>query len=410
MKAWLLAVWVTFTLSAADERQLALSLKAQSDFERVQLSPRAALADAETCQQSQAASLSVSLPEELSLLHFRKGWCALAAATLTGNQKQFADAVTEFDQAVAAWPSRMRKSPKNAPPEPVSDGLRVLAAIARLQTGTEPGPTLADILRSPSCNSNLMSAEFCGQILKTGSLWLGWLALRDGRLDEAARVLSGSTDSGWSQWVQGRRSFEAGSYPQAVTSYASAIGIWRAEWGQPTLLRALGPHPSVPVALTDLGGAQLLAGDLQGSIRTLDSAIKADDHQARALFLRARAKELSGKGDAALADYNLASRTAFASAPDLASGEAHLYRGILMYRRKDYERAEDEFSTALNFEITPALRADASAWRHLAAVAAGGCTSARASLEASMARVSPFFPKTEARSLAAACVLNSRAL
>jgi Flp pilus assembly protein TadD len=352
----------------------------------------------------------VSLPEELSLLHFRKGWCALAAATLTGNQKQFADAVTEFDQAVAAWPLRMRKSSKNAVPEPVSDGLRVMTAIARLQTGTDPGPMLADVLRSPNCSSNLISAEFCGQILKTGTLWLGWLALRDGRLDEAVRVLSSSSESGWSQWVQGRRRFDAGSYPEAVTGYADAIGIWRAQWEQPTLLRALGPHPSVPVALTDLGGAQLLAGDLPGAIRTLDSAIKADDHQARAFFLRARAKELSGKGDAALTDYNLASRTAFASSQDLASGEAHLYRGILMYRRKDYERAEDEFSTALNFEITPALRADASAWRHLAVVANGGCTSARESLETAMTRVSPFFPKTEARSLTAACVLNSRAL
>ena len=81
-----------------------------------------------------------------------------------------------------------------------------------------------------------------------------------------------------------------------------------------------------------------------------------------------------------------------------------------MYRRKEYERAEDEFSTALNFEITPALHADAAAWRHLAAVAGGGGASARESVDSSITRVSPFFPKAEARSLASACVLNSRAL
>jgi tetratricopeptide (TPR) repeat protein len=410
MKAILIALWVTFTLSAADERQLALALKAQSDFDRVQLSARPPLADAETCQQSEAAALAWSLPEDQSTLHFRKGWCALAAAVATANQNEFANAAAEFEQGVAAWPARSRRNPKKVAPEPLNSGLRVLVAIARLQTGVEFGPGLAEALNSPNCASNVMTAEFCGRMLDTGRLWMGWIALRDGRLEEAARLVAASPDSGWSQWVQGRRSFDVGSYSEAAANYAKAIDIWKAEWPQPTLVRALGPRPTVSVALADLGGAQLLAGDLANAIRTLDSAIKADGSQARAFFLRARAKELVGQGDAALGDYNLAARTAFAGAKDLASGEAHLYRGILMYRRKDFAHAEDEFATALNFEIAPPLRADASAWRHLAAVADGGCGSARESLEDSMSRVSPFFPKSEARSLASACVLNSRAL
>ena len=110
-----------------------------------------------------------------------------------------------------------------------------------------------------------------------------------------------------------------------------------------------------------------------------------------------------GRKDEALADYNLASRTAFAAAQDLASGEAHLYRGIVLYRRKDYARAEDEFASALNFEMTGALRPDARAWRHLAAVAGGSCGSARQSLNLALPAVSPFFPRDEARSLASAC-------
>ena len=125
--------------------------------------------------------------------------------------------------------------------------------------------------------------------------------------------------------------------------------------------------------------------------------------ERRALFLRGRAKELGGQGDAALADYNLASRTALATAKDLASGEAHLYRGIALYRSKDFPHAEDEFSSALNFEIAPPLRADATAWRRLAAVAGGSCASASAFLDGSLAKVSPFFPKNEARALAAGC-------
>jgi hypothetical protein len=107
--------------------------------------------------------------------------------------------------------------------------------------------------------------------------------------------------------------------------------------------------------------------------------------------------------DEALADYNLASRTAFAAARDLASGEAHLYRGIVLYRRQDFAGAEEEFSSALNFEMTGALRPDARAWRHLAAMAAGSCGLARQSLNLALAAVSPFFPQAEARALASAC-------
>ncbi len=208
--------------------------------------------------------------------------------------------------------------------------------------------------------------------------------------------------------AQARRSFDAGSYADAASGYARAIEIWKSIWVQPSILRALGPHPNVPVALADLGGAQLLAGDPAAAIRTLDISIKADpsdaaDERCSCRRGRRRARELSGQNDAALADYNLASRTAFAAAQDLASGEAHLYRGILFYRRKDFAHAEDEFSSALNFEVTPSLRQDATAWRHLSAVAGGSCVSAREFLDGSLARVSPFFPKQEARSLAAAC-------
>jgi Tfp pilus assembly protein PilF len=112
---------------------------------------------------------------------------------------------------------------------------------------------------------------------------------------------------------------------------------------------------------------------------------------------------LAGQPDLALSDYNLASRTAFANAKDLASGEAHLYRGIFLYRRKDYARAEDEFSSALNFEVPAAIRSDAVAWRHLAAVAGGSCATEREFLARSLADVSPYFPKAEARAIVASC-------
>jgi tetratricopeptide (TPR) repeat protein len=138
----------------------------------------------------------------------------------------------------------------------------------------------------------------------------------------------------------------------------------------------------------------------------LDAALKADPSLARAAYLRARVDELAGNTAQAMTEYNLASRTAFANAKELASGEAHLYRGILMYRRKDYGHAEDEFASALNFDISLALRPDAVAWRHMAAVASGSCTLSRKFLEESLAQVSPYFPKAEARAVAATCPLT----
>jgi len=212
-------------------------------------------------------------------------------------------------------------------------------------------------------------------------------------------------ETGWSQWVEGRRVFDLGNYAGAVREYGGAIRVWKAAWEArpPALMVSLGPAPDLPVALADLGGAQLLAGDAKAAIASLDASIKADPANPRAYYRRARAREIAGQAELALADYGMASRTAFANAKDLASGEAHLYRGIMLYRRKDFARAEDEFASALNFEIAGPQRGDAEAWRHLAAVAGGACGVARESLDRSLAGASPYFPRDEARQLEASC-------
>ena len=410
MKVCALALLATFILLAADKRQAATALKAQSDFERVESVSRPRIPDAEVCMQSQAAALSVSSPEERSLLFYRKGYCNFAGAAASEDPRQFLAAAAEFDKAIEVWPDRIRKSPKHAPPEPVSAALRVFAGIARLHAASGAVSAgarqeIASALESPSCKSDLMPATFCAELLAGGAQWLGWIALRGNQLDEAARHFSRTPGSGWSVWVQGRRDFDNARYGPAAAQYAQAIDRWKRIWqGEgPTFLQALGPRPQYASALADWGGARLLAGDLPGAMLTLDASIQADSASPYALFLRARAKELAGSKDAALADYNLASRFAFAAALDLASGEAHLYRGIVLYRRQDFARAEEEFSSALNFEMTGALLPDARAWRHLAAVAGGACGEARQSLNLALAKVSPFFPRDEARSLASAC-------
>jgi tetratricopeptide (TPR) repeat protein len=415
MKACALALLATSTLLASDHQSLVLALKAQSDFERVASQWRPRIPDAEVCVQSQVAALAVSPPEERSLLYYRNGYCAFAGAEVTGNAREFAAAVESFDKAIAAWPERIRKSAKHAPPEPVLGALRVFAAIARLHGAGEAGVAadarreIAAALESPSCTSNLMPAAFCAEVLAGGARWLGWMALRDNELDVAARRFSQAPDSGWSEWVQGRREYDNARFGAAAAQYAKAIDKWKRIWqGEgPTLPQALGPRPQLASALADWGGARLLAGDLPGAILTLDASIQADSASPFALFLRARAKELAGQQDAALADYNLASRTAFAAAVDLASGEAHLYHGIVLYRRQDFARAEEEFASALNFEMTGALRPDASAWRYLSVVAGGSCGTARESLSLALVGVSPFFPRDEAHARASACGAES---
>jgi len=402
MRVCLIIAYTAATLAAADEQRLALAIQALSQFDTVEQAAPPDLGDAIACTQAQAALLPVALPEELAPIHYRKGVCLLAAAAITHNAAEFTDAAAEFDKAIEAWPARARTAGKKLPPEPLPSGPRVLAAIARLETGGRPAlsPNLDEA--APVCSPSLMSAAFCTELTKTARQWLGWLALDRDDLAEAARDFSGSAGTGWSAFVAGREAFQTGHYQEAAADYRQAVDLAR-QGPSPSPLGRLAPRPDLPSELIELGGAQLLGGDARAAIATLDEAVRTAPESARALFLRARARETAGQTEAALSDYNLASRTAFASAADLASGEAHLYRGILLYRRKDYSHAEDEFSSALNFEIPGGLRADAVAWRHLAAVAAGSCATSRQYLERSLAAASPYFPKAEARNLMALC-------
>jgi tetratricopeptide (TPR) repeat protein len=411
MTVWVLTILGASALFAADEQQLALALKAQTDFDRVELAAVPQLKDTSACVLSQAAVLPVTVAPELPLIHFRKGYCTLAGAALTRNAAQFTEAATEFEKGIESWPPRYPTSGKLRAVDPVSSGLYVLAAVSRLEAGADEAgtdrakQTLASALSARTCSSTIMPAALCGSLLEVGKEWLGWIALQRGEIYDAAVQLAGANESGWSQWSEGKRAFRDRNYAEAMSQYRKAIAIWEpARHREPSsLVSRLRPTPDLAKAYADLGGAELLAGDRAAAIASLNQAAKEDPADARSMYLRARAKELSGQMEAALADYNLASRNAFAAAKELASGDAHLYRGILMFRRKDFARAEDEFGSALNFEISPSLRSDAVAWRHMAAVATGSCDSSRQLLERALETVTPYFPKEEARTLVSSC-------
>jgi tetratricopeptide (TPR) repeat protein len=420
MSVSLLTLLAATALFAADEQQVALMLKAQSDFDRVQLAAVPPLRDTAACIQTQAAMLPVALPEDLPLVHFRKGYCTLAEATITHDQADFRAAATEFEKAIETWPGRVAAMvKKKLPAEPVSSGLRVLAQVARLDAGgmddtalERAGRELAAAAETRSCPPGVMTVGLCGSVLDTGRQWQGWLELRRGNFTEAARDFSPATAPGWAAWARGKYVFRDRNYTAAASEYRKAVNDWQARRGQESmpLLERIAPPVELASAYTELGGAQFLAGDRTGAIATLNQAVKAAPLNARALFLRARAKESTGQGDAALTDYSLAARTAFASAQDLSSGEGHLYRGILLYRRKSFAQAEEEFSNALNFNIPADVRADAVAWRRMAAVAGGSCLAGRTFLAEALPKASPYFPSDEADALLAACETSARAV
>jgi tetratricopeptide (TPR) repeat protein len=412
MRVPILTLAAVLVLQAADDRQLALALQAQSDFDRVEAEATAQPRDTAACIQSQAAFLPVAAPEERSLILFRKGYCALASAAIAQDPTQFSDAAVSFEQAIETWPARVAAASKqHLPPPQVPSALRVFSAVSRLEQNAPVGvidtheAQLAAAVDHPTCAAVVMAPDSCQAAVQLGNLWLGWIALQRGDSIAAARRFAGATLTGWPQWLDGRQAFGAGDYQKAASRYGEAIDIWRkAERDQtlPTMQR-LNPRPDMAATLTAFGEAQLLAGNATEAIETLTAAMKADPSKARPVYLRARAKGAAGHADSALADYNLASRTAFAAAAGRSSGEAHLYQGILLYQRKDWPRAEDEFADALNFDIPAAMKSDATAWRHLAAVASGSCGASREYLERSLAAVSPDFPKDDAQSAMAAC-------
>ncbi len=408
MNVRLLTFLAGSVLFAADEQRLALVLKSQTDFERVFLPPAPQLHDTNACIQTQASMIPIATPEELPIFRFRKAYCTLAQASITGEAASYSQAAAEFDKSIEAWPGRNASFGKKRPPEPLPAALPVLASIARLKAGNGDGKEIAPAVTAHACPESVIPAARCDAILQTGREWLGWMALRHEDIDAAA--LGFPPASPWANWVAGKQAFRGRNYKEAAAAYRRAVDGWdaQARASEPPLLQRLSPPADLSDAYAELGGAQFLAGDSAGAIATLNQAIRQDSTNARALFLRARAKETAGQTAAAIADYSLAARNALAKSED-QSGEAHLYRGISLYRRKEYAAAEDEFANALNVGILGAARGDAAAWRRLAAVASGSCGEARKDLEDSLPAASPYFPRDEARKAMAACATATTA-
>lgn len=392
--------WILFlaaTAAWAGDAAVALALKAQTDFDRVELAPLPRLEDTMRCTQSQAEALPVARPADLPVAYYRKGYCEL----LEGDNRA---AAGDLARALGAWPNRGT--------EPVSAGLQVLSAVARLRAGVDAGELdgiragLAEAENSSVCLSTIMSPGRCRELVDLGRLWLGWLAARDHRDGEASRYFAAFPQTAWPAWIGARQALEARRYADAAGLLRQAVEMWRRQerFPQAGILAMLGPASELRDAIFLLARTEFLAGQYKAALGDFEAAIKADPGNAQALYLRGRTREALGEGEGALTDYQLASRLAFAH-PDRpeATALAHYYRGVWQYRRKSWAQAEDEFASALNSAGDPALRADISAWRYLAAVAGGACQASVASLEQAAGSASDLFPREEARQRLRSC-------
>jgi hypothetical protein len=404
MRILLLALLIATSLEAADQQKLALETAADADFARVASGIVADFSFATKCVQSEAMAAAVATREQVPEVTFRKAFCQLAAAAATGDRASFEKAADTFDDAIAdaQSPAGKQKIPVLAPPT-----WHILAAVARLNAGAE-GDSEENRLRVAidAANCRGVPPQLCQSIQQLGSAWLGRIALVNGDRPAASRWFANSDVPEWKAWASGRQAYEVRNYREAAVEYGRAIGLWRARLPS-SLSEQLNPRPEMSRALTDWGGAQLASGDAAAALANFDAAIKADKANARAYYLRALAEQRSGREGAATEDFDLASRAALAQTGADATARAHFYRGIVFYRRKEFVRAEQEFSSALSVDGSTDWQADARAWRFLAAVAGGACGASRENLGRAEGSASPYFPKQLADAAMAACPVTS---
>lgn len=404
--------WLALLAAAvglSDSRSLAL--KAKADFEKVESSPSPVLKDAVSCMESQAEALSTTRPRDLHATHYRRGYCALIAGAASGDRANYGQAALEFKESLASWPEK----------QPAPSGVRVLYAISRLERGQNADGIRDEDLRQaaqdlqtaatkPTCpGTSVMPSSLCQKLVNSAKLWLGWIAYRDGNLSEATRIFQSFPQSTWNVWISGRQAFAEQRWAESANLLVTALQAWSQpqESSSAGISGIVDPVPDPARAHYDVGAAYFLAKDYERAISSLDESVKINAGNPDAIFLRGRARELLGQREAALADYELASQTVV-SGPDAQSGNGqnHFYKGVFLFRRNEFDRAESEFAGALNAGSAGVSKADIVAWRNLAAVAGGACQASASLLTNAAQSASDFFPRSEAEQALLGCRLK----
>jgi tetratricopeptide (TPR) repeat protein len=383
--------------------------KAKLDFEKVDAQPIPDVAATAGCVQSNAAALPVTRPEERYLVYYRKGYCELFGGVLTGASDNFQAAVRDFTEAVASWP-------KKAPTRPPV-GLRALIEIAKLEQGrmADSYPDLARdleaVIAEQSCSPTpVMAATFCKALIETARTWLAWLAYRKNDFTESARVLEPLAQpdrmSPWAIWISGRLAQQQNRAAEAASLYEKTLAAWSAAERStaPDVVTLLGPKLDVGSIHFQLALVDYSLQRYDSAITHFDIALKISPRNSYAIFLRARSKEALHLNAPAMDDYAQAAQTARGSNDAIWNvGQAHYYRGLLLYQARDYTRAEGEFSNALGGRLGEVAQADVSAWQAMAAVAGAGCKSSVDLLESAAKAASSQFPKAQADAMIFDC-------
>src|SRR5262245_60161383 len=175
-----------------------------------------------SCAQSNAAAVAVVRAEEKYLPYYRKGYCELFGALVSGNADAFQAAAKDFTEAIANWPKKMGVTPPS--------GLRALAAIARIEQGraADSYPDTQRDLESITDNANcqltpVMSVAFCNALVDTARAWQGWVAWRRNEFDHAAQVLEPASGSVMSLWISGRLAQDQKRLDEAAALYQKAL-------------------------------------------------------------------------------------------------------------------------------------------------------------------------------------------
>src|SRR5690242_21946218 len=105
-----LAVLMAAPAICSDDLALALTIRAQTDFERAGARAFPDVPDSMRCVQSQAQVLPLMRPGNEPLIGFRKGYCELLNAAQTLNVRENEEAARDFAQAIARWGSQIGRS------------------------------------------------------------------------------------------------------------------------------------------------------------------------------------------------------------------------------------------------------------------------------------------------------------
>lgn len=407
LRTAILARWLALAVAvpAALAQPSNPAVAARQAFDAVDTTPRPGFAEAQRCAQAHASLIGLVRSDQLYLVHYRAGYCELFAALASGDTQRYQKAARDFTQAIALWPHGKRES---APP-----GLRILPLVARMERGRMAGSypdsqeQLASLARGAACaDSPVMAASFCEALVDTARAWVSWLAgQREAWADAAqAFVLAPATPlsrtaQAWRDWAEGQRLLQERNLAEAARLLPLAVRVLAEQSAAeyPDVVALLGPRPAFADMHFQTGRVLAEAGQPALAIDHFTAALEAKPDLSRALYLRAREREKLDLGPAAFEDYGQAVRLAQQSNDTTwAIGDAFFRRGLLRYRAQKYTEARDEFMHALGSPLSEVSRADLTAWRVLAGVAAGDCLAAGV-LETAQRAASEAFPREESR-------------